>query len=177
MKLSELSDKILEELGSILHKVDEENAERLVEGILSSDQIFLVGMGRSGLVGRSFAMRLMQMGLPVYVVGDVTTPAIGKGDLLIAISGSGETRITHQMISAAKSFGARVFLLTARTTSKIRDISDLVLVLPDSPQPILPLRSAFESAAHTFLDAIVILIMEKTGVTQQEMMKRHSNLE
>jgi len=177
MKLPELSDKILAELGSILHQVDEESAEKLVEGVLSSDQVFLAGMGRSGLVARSFAMRLMQIGLPVYVVGDVTTPAIGKGDLLIAISGSGETRITNHIASAAKSSGASVFLLTARTTSRIGNISDLVLVLPRAPQPILPLMSAFESAAHILLDAVVTLIMEKTGVTQQEMMKRHSNLE
>jgi 6-phospho-3-hexuloisomerase len=177
MKLSELSDKILEELGSILHQVDGANAEKLMEGILSSDRIFLVGMGRSGLVARSFAMRLMQMGFRVYVIGDVTTPAIGKRDLLITISGSGETRITHHVASAAKSLGARVFLLTGRTTSRIEDISDLVLVLPDVPQPILPLRSAFESAVYIFFDAMVILLMEKMGMTQQEMMERHSNLE
>ena len=177
MRLSELSDKILAEFGSILHQVDEESTEKLVEGILSSERIFLVGMGRSGLVARSFAMRLMQIGLQVYVVRDVTTPAIGKGDLLIAISGSGETKTTHHIASVAKSLSARVFLLTIQTKSRIANISDLVIVLPDSPQPILPLRSAFEGAAHIFLDAIVTLIMEKAEITQQEMMQRHSNLE
>ena len=177
MKLSELSDKVLAELGSILHQVDEEGTAKLVQEILPSDRIFLVGMGRSGLIARLFATRLMQMGFPVYIVGDVTTPAIGKGDLLIAISGSGETGITHHVAAAAKSSGARVFLLTARVASKIGGISDLVIVLPNSPQPILPLMSAFESAAHIFLDTVVIVMMEKTGVTQREMMKRHNILE
>ena len=177
MKLLKLSGKILEELGSILRQVHAESAGKLVEGVLSSDRIFLVGMGRSGLVARSFAMRLMQLGLQVYVVGDTTAPAIEERDLLIAISGSGETGITHHIISAAKGFGARVFLLTARNTSKIGDISDLVLVLPDVPQSLLPLRSAFEGAARIFLDTMVILIMEKMGTTQQEMMDRHNNLE
>jgi 6-phospho-3-hexuloisomerase len=177
MNFLEFSDRILEEFSSILHQVHEENVEKLVEEVLSSDQVFIVGMGRSGLVAHSFAMRLMQLGLPVYVVGDTTTPAIGAGDLLIAISGSGETETVYHIVSAAKSFGARIFLLTARTRSSIGDASDLVLVLPNSPQPVLPLRSAFEGVAHILLDAIVVLIMEKTGVTQQEMMKRHSNLE
>jgi 6-phospho-3-hexuloisomerase len=177
MSLSELSDRILRELGHILHQIHEEDVEKMVEGILSSDRVFVTGMGRSGLVAQAFAMRLMQIGFCVYVVGDATTPAIKERDLLIAISASGETAITHHVASAAKSFGARVFLLTIHIRSRIEDISDLVIVLPDSPQPKLPLRSAFETAAHILLEAIVVLIMEKTGVTQQQMMKRHSNLE
>ena len=119
----------------------------------------------------------MQMGLQVYVVGDVTTPAIGKGDLLIVVSGSGETEITHHIASRAKSFGASVFLLTARAASRIGYISDVVLVFPDAPQPVLPLKSPFEDAVYVFLDAVIILIMEKAGITEQEMMRRHSNLE
>lgn len=177
MNLSELSDRILEELSSILHQVHEENVKRLVEGVLSSDRIFIVGTGRSGSVARSFAMRLMQLGLRVHVVGDTTTPAAGTGDLLIAISGSGETEIIRHVVSTAKSFGVRVFLLTAQTRSRIGDVSDLVLVLPNSLLRILPLRSAFESAAHIFLEAVIILIMEETGTTPQDMMERHSNLE
>jgi len=177
MKFSELSDRVLGELGSILHCVDEEAVENLMAGILSSDRIFLAGMGRSGLVTRPYAMRLMQLGLQAYMVGDATTPAIGKGDLLIAVSGSGETRITHHIASAAKGFGARVFLLTGRAASSIGCISDLAIVLPEAPLPVLPLKSAFESAVYIFLDVVTILIMEKTGVTCQQMMERHSNLE
>ncbi len=177
MKFSELSDRVLGELGSILHYVDEETVENLVAGILSSDRIFLAGMGRSGLVIRPYAMRLMQLGLQAYVVGDATSPAIGKSDLLIAVSGSGETRITHHIVSAAKGFGARVFLLTGRAESSIGRISDLVIVLPDAPLPVLPLKSAFEGAVYILLDAVIVLIMEKTGVTCEKMMERHSNLE
>jgi 6-phospho-3-hexuloisomerase len=177
MKFSELSDRVLGELGSILRCVDEEAVENLVAGILSSDRVFLAGMGRSGLVTRPFAMRLMQLGLQAYVVGDATTPAIGKGDLLIAVSGSGETRITYHIASAAESSGARVFLLTGRDASSIGHISDLAIVLPDAPRRVLPLRSAFEGAVYIFLDAVIVLMMEKTGVTCQQMMERHSNLE
>lgn len=177
MRLSELLDRIFGELSSILHQVDEDDTGKLVEGILSADRTFIAGMGRSGLMARPFAMRLMQMGLQAYLVGDPTTPAIGQRDLLVAISGSGETKITHHIVSTAKNFGADVFLLTSRAKSKIADISDLVLVLPNAPQPVLPLGSAFEAATHILLDAVTILIMEEIEVTQQEMMERHSNLE
>jgi len=177
MKFSELSDRIMGELGSVLRQVDEEDVEKLVANILSSTQVFIAGMGRSGLMARPFAMRLMQMGFPVYLVGDATTPAIGHGDLLMAISGSGETKMTYHMAGTAKRLGADVFLLTSQAKSNIGDIADQILVLPNAPQPVLPLKSAFEGAVHILLDAVVILIMERMGVEQQEMMKRHSNLE
>ena len=73
MKFSELLDRILGELGSVLRQVDDEDVEKLVASILSSDQVFIAGMGRSGLMARPFAMRLMQMGFPAYIVGDATT--------------------------------------------------------------------------------------------------------
>ncbi len=177
MKFVELSDKILGELGAILHQVNDENVDRFVDGIISAERIFLTGMGRSGLITRPFAMRLMQLGLRVYIVGDATTPATRDGDLLIAISGSGETKMTQYIASKAKELGAKVFLLTIYEKSSIGDISDLIMILPDSTQPVLPLRSAFESASHIFLEAVVIMIMEKRNITQWEMMERHSNLE
>lgn len=177
MRFSELPDKILTELGSILQQVSEKAVEELIDGILSADRVFITGTGRSGLSARSFAMRLMQIGLRVHVVGEVTTPAIRSKDLLIAISGSGETKITHLIASSAKSFGARVFLLTQRAGSSIGELADLTIVLPCARQPVLPLKSAFESSAYILLDAVIMLIMEKIGVTQQEMMERHSNLE
>lgn len=151
--------------------------QKIVEAILSSDRIFLAGMGRSGLVIRPFAMRLMHLGFQVFVVGDATTPSIGEGDLLIAVSGSGETRITHHIVSAAKNAGARVSLLTACSESSISRISDQVLLLPQSQKPVLPLGSAFEGAFYILLDILINLIMEKNGISQQQMMQQHSNLE
>lgn len=172
-----LFDKILWELDSILRQIHEGNVNEFVNGILSSDRIFLTGMGRSGLITRPFAMRLIQLGINSYIAGDDTTPAISDRDLLIAISGSGETNITKHIVSKAKQLGAKVFLLTIHEKSSIGNISDLIVILPDSPQPVLPLRSAFESASHIFLEGVIMMIMERTGVTEQEMMKRHSNLE
>jgi len=176
-KFPELFDRILAELGSILNQIDLKNAEKLMEGILSSERVFLAGMGRSGLIARAFAMRLMQIGLEVYFVRDITTPAIGKGDLLIVISGSGETGGTHYIASTARSFGARVFLLTSREKSRIGHIADLIFVLPDALERVMPLRSAFENAVYIFLDAVVMMIMAEEGITQEEMMKKHSNLD
>jgi 6-phospho-3-hexuloisomerase len=177
MNFSEFSDKIMDEFNSILQQVDEKSAERMLEGILFSERIFLFGMGRSGLVIYPFAMRLMQMEVQVYMVGDATTPAIRKGDLLIVVSGSGETSVTYHVATRAKSFGAQVYLITCRTESRISGIADLALVLPETARNILPLRSAFEGGVYIFFDVLVNMIMERKGITRDEMMKRHSNLE
>jgi len=172
-----ISDRILTEISSILNQADEEKVLKLVEAILSSERIFLTGLGRSGLVARSFAIRLMHLGFKVLIVGEVTTPAIKKGDLLVAISGSGETAIVKHIVSKAKELGAVIFLITSKTNTSIGEISDQVLILPEIEKPILPLKSAFEAVTYILLDATIVMIMQKTGVTSQEMMERHSNLE
>ncbi len=177
MKFSWISDKILGEINSILDQVGDEEVENLVNLLLKSERIFVSGLGRSGLVARSFAMRLMHLGLKVLVVGDITTPAIGTGDLLIAISGSGETCIIQHIVQKSKELNATILLITSKENASIAEISDHVLVLPDIKEPVLPLKSAFEAATYILLDTAVIIVMDKTGITSGEMMQRHSNLE
>ena len=79
------------EVTAILDRVDDAGAAAMVGAILGVERVFVVALGRSGMLARMFAMRLMQIGLTAHVVGDVTTPAIAPGDLLVAISGSGRT--------------------------------------------------------------------------------------
>lgn len=178
MNFSYLTNKVLSELNSVLSQIDEKAVDKLCDIIVSAERIFLAGMGRSGLVARSFAMRLMHAGFQAYVVGDVTTPSIDEGDLLIAISGSGETQIIKYIADRAKSFGAYVLLITSTPKkSTISEISDFNIILPKSDQPILPLKSAFEASAFIFLDIVVMMIMNKKGLTESQMMKKHSNLE
>ena len=80
-----------QQLTDCLSRVNESQLDALGEAILSADRIFVTGAGRSLLALRAIAMRFMHLGLTAYVVGDVTTPAFGAGDLLIAGSGSGTT--------------------------------------------------------------------------------------
>jgi 6-phospho 3-hexuloisomerase len=140
-------------LESMVEAQNESQKEQLVEAVLSSDRIFLTGSGISEPVARSAAMKLMQLGFQAYVAGDATMPAIEKGDLLIAISGSGRTVITYNIVSAAKSSRARVALLTSQPTSPIGDISNLVFALgPD-----------FYEEVGFFVDELVTLITKKRG--------------
>ena len=84
-------EEIVQGIQSSLKLLEEKQVEKLLKVIVDSNKILIVGQGRSGLVGRAFAMRLMHLGLSVYVVGETITPSIEMGDLLFAISGSGRT--------------------------------------------------------------------------------------
>ena len=108
------SEEILSGARKAMTELDLEKVEKFVQHILDSKtkKIFVVGQGRSGFVGRAFALRLMNMGLAVYFLGETVTPAAGKDDLIIAISGSGTTKIMLTGSSTAKEIGARVVAVT-----------------------------------------------------------------
>ena len=93
---------VVDEIRATLAETDEEQIRDLVQAILDANRIFVGGAGRSLLMIRTFAMRLMHLGLVSHVVGETITPSIEPGDLLIVASGSGQTRTTL-MVEAARS--------------------------------------------------------------------------
>lgn len=93
--------KILAELDIILNSIDEKQTECLVDKILAikgtDKKVYIAGVGRSSLMIRSFAMRLMHLDITVYVVGETVTPAIQEGDLLILGSGLRRNKHAHRL--------------------------------------------------------------------------------
>jgi 6-phospho-3-hexuloisomerase len=183
MKL--IINTVSEEIQMVLSKVKEEEANALSKELKAAKRVFVTGEGRSGLMGKAIAMRLMHGGFTVYVIGETITPSIEKDDLLIAISGSGTTGSIFQFASKSKEIGARVFLVTTNKDSKIGSISDGVLIipaatkyrLPEEPKTIQPLGNQFDQAVHLVLDAVIIGTLQVNGSINDEMNKRHANLE
>jgi 6-phospho-3-hexuloisomerase len=178
---------VANEISTVLSNVKEEEALKLVTELRKAKRIFVLGEGRSGLMGKAFAMRLMHGGYHVYVVGETITPSIEAGDLLVVISGSGSTDSIFHFIEKAKKVGAKVFLVTTNRESKIASISNEMLVIPaatkyrrrNEPQTIQPLGNQFDQSVHLLLDAIIIysLQIETNEQLNEEMRKRHTNLE
>ena len=83
-------ETIVNEIESVLRHLDTDHVNHIAASLLQAPRIFVVGEGRSGLMGRAFAMRLMHLGATSYVVGETITPAIQEHDVLVAISGSGK---------------------------------------------------------------------------------------
>lgn len=169
---------------------------QLVDMLDETKRVFIIGAGRSGLVGRFFAMRLMHLGGVVHVVGDTTTPATGEGDLLVAISGSGKTPTTVHIAQMAKAAGAQVVSLCLKSapSSPLAEVSDLVirldrrtnnhlrLVYPPTEAPevrasITPMGTVFELATLVYLESLVAELIRRRQVMEHELKLRHANLE
>src|SRR5574343_1018839 len=110
---------IINKISSILEATPDGHDKALVDMLDQAKRVFISGAGRSKLVGNFFAMRLMHGGYDVSVVGEIVTPSIKNGDLLIVISGSGETEQLVAFTKKAKEVGAKICLISAKDDSTI----------------------------------------------------------
>ena len=186
-KASELSAAIIAELQESLVSVHDGQAELLASKICAAKRVFLTGAGRSLLMVRACAMRLMQLGLTVYVPGEVVTPSIQKGDLLIVASGSGETATVTLMAQKAKAVGAELALITIVADSTMGRLADTVITVDaastkvaDNQKTSIQLgASLFEISVLLLLEAIVMLVVDQKQIADPNrlLMKNHANLE
>jgi 6-phospho-3-hexuloisomerase len=180
-----LSTVVPREIERVIAAVSAEQVEALMQAITDADGVFVCGAGRSMLMMQAFAMRLVHLGMQAYVVGETITPAIGPGDLLIAGTGSGQTRITLAMMEAAHARRATTAALTAHPLSPIGMAADLVVEIPtpvtvarDAQRAsVQPPGSLFEQCLLVLCDTMVMLFMQRLGVTEEEMRARHTKLE
>lgn len=185
MSTSVYASNIIEELRRAVDKISVDETEHLVNLIVHAEKVFVAGAGRSGLMGRAFAMRLMHLGIQAYVVGETVTPGIGPKDLLIIGSGSGETQSLIGMATKAKHLGATVALVTIHPNSTLGRLS-VTVQLPgsskdagdrESTATIQPMASMFEQMLMILFDAVVLRLMDQTGQDTGQMFGRHANLE
>lgn len=175
-------------------KLDTTSVNKMVDEIIGTKRVFLMGAGRSSLAARAFAMRLMHMGFNVYVVGETTTPAVQPDDMVIAISGSGETPSIANLGAIAKKIGSKLTTVTSNMDSTLGKLSDIVVIIPGRPKEdviyedyherrmigypqLAPLGTLFEISAIIFLDAVVSELMVKKGVSEEELKSRHTVFE
>jgi len=157
--------------------------DNVVDCIVGAARVFVAGNGRSGLIARSFAMRLMHLGFEVHVAGDVTTPSITSGDLLIIASGSGETGSQIGMSKKAKEVSAKLVLFTTAPESSIAAIADFTVIIPaqtkhsNSAVSLQPMGSLFEQTLLIVFDETVMRLIECTNTNLANMRSRHANLE
>lgn len=175
---------IMAELQAAADQVADEQLEQLAEAIADSGRIFVAGAGRSGLMMRAFAMRLMHLGLDVYVVGETVTRSIAKGDLLLIGTGSGETRSLIPMAEKARSLEATVATLTLSASSTIGRLAHLNVQLPGVPKnqldqeaSIQPMGSLFEQILLVVCDTVILKMMQKQRSSGSAMYGNHANLE
>ena len=181
---------------SIANGISDEDVEGLLREIQEAKRVYVMGAGRSGLVARAFAMRLMHLGLTSYVVGETVTPAVKSDDLVVVFSGSGETKTVADIAESAKAIGARLCLITSRRDSRIGRIADCCVVIESrrdeegdehaefeirqmlgKHKSFAPLGTLFETASVIFADAVISRLMEIRGINIETLKGRHVNIE
>ncbi len=185
MRAADPAARILSEVSVVLAGVSRTATERFLDRLLGADQIFIAARGRTGLVAGAFAMRLMHLGLRVFIVGGITTPKIGPRDLLVACSGSGAARTVSQMISIARRARAAIAFLSYTPSSPTARAATVFIRIPTSNlrargtarHTVQPLGSLFEQALFVYLDSVVLRLMERLRVPADDMAARHTNLE
>jgi 6-phospho-3-hexuloisomerase len=167
-----------------------------LQEILKADRIYVMGAGRSGLVAKAFAMRLMHLGFTAYVVGETVTPAMRPNNLLVIFSGSGQTKTIADIAETSHVVGGRIALITSNRESRIARIADVIVIIENQRDKVgdetaefevrqmtgeygsfAPLGTLFETAAMVFADACISMLMEISKIDEKELKNRHANIE
>lgn len=185
---------IVEHVNQISPRISEEKVNKFIEMIEKANKVYVYGAGRSGLVAQAFAMRLMHLGIKVHVVGEITTPAIEKGDIFITVSGSGETTSVVNYAAIAKKVGAKIIGITSYPESTLGKIADLVLVVPGrvveagskeynirqmkgEHYTLTPLGTLFEISVLILLDSLIAEMMARLRKSEEDLKARHATIE
>ena len=175
---------VQEELAATVAGIDAQQLVDLSGQLRTAERVFVAGAGRSGLVLRMAAMRLMHLGLTVHVVGDTTTPAIRPRDLLLVASGSGTTSGVVNAAETAEKVGANIAAMTTNAQSPLATLADVLVIIPaaqktdhESGVSLQYSGSLFEQALFLSTEAVFQTLWGTTNEPAEQLWRRHANLE
>jgi len=194
MPVKSAMKQIAEHVHKTVEHLNDGEVEGMVDEVLKAKSVFVVGAGRSGLVGKAFAMRLVQLGITAHVIGETTSPAVKKSDLLIAVSGSGRTSQVVHVAQIAKDLGVKILTITSYPEEKLGKLSDHIVTIKGRTKvdiedsytksqlkgefsSLTPLGTLFEDTVMIFFDGVIAKLMIELGKGEKYMKKRHASLE
>jgi len=172
---------VVEEITSHIRcmAVDEKEITQFKNYLDEASRIFICGFGESELVGKAFASRLQGLHHDVFVITDTIVPAMSKKDIMVAISGSGDTEPTLTLAQKAHEIGAKILSITSFPDSPLAQISDQVIKIPGrikpktkdyierrvsgEYEPLTPFSALFEISTRIFLEGIIVELAENGG--------------
>lgn len=176
-------DDVVKEVDTVMAMVDLEQIHQAETLIQKDKRIFILGAGRSGLMAKGFAMRLMHIGFTVFVIGETITPSIQEDDILVSVSGSGQTQRVLELTKKAKRDGIKVVAVTSKADSPLAQLGNTIIIVPGATkngygvQSIQLLSTLFDQSVHITLDVLCLEISRRNHVTNAEAKGVHSNLE
>mgnify|MGYP001317694955 CR=1 FL=1 len=166
----------------ILGMVTREEIAQVIHAFFKAKRVFVYGAGRSGLVAKAFAIRLVHLGFQTFVIGETIGAPVKKGDLVCIVSGSGETIPAVMTAEIAKKLGATLMVITGRKNSRITTFADIAIILAadcteKERKQFAPLGTLFEASTWILLDGIIAELMKNKKETEESMRSRHATLE
>jgi 6-phospho 3-hexuloisomerase len=179
---SESIQYIQRKINDILEKVSKDDIKKVRNLFLKSNRIFVYGAGRSGLVAKAFAIRLVHLGFQTFVIGETITAPVQKEDLVVIISGSGETIPAVMTAEIANNLEANVISITAKKKSEIAKFADITLYISagcdeEERKRYAPLGTLFEASVWILLDGLIASLLDSKKETEEVMRSRHATLE
>lgn len=177
-------ESILTENQLLVSKLSSAQIGSVIDAIRKAKRLFFMGTGRSGLALKMAAMRFMHLGFEVYIVGEIVTPSIMEGDVLLLASGSGSTSTVVIAAQKAKKAKATVVAFTTTNDSPLTQYADQILLIPAAQKTdfsenvsVQYAGSLFEQFTLIVLDGIFTSLWQHAGLTKEELWPRHANLE
>ncbi len=165
---------------AIADRLDENFAQAVELLSETKARVIVIGMGKSGLIGRKIAATLSSCGTPAMFIhpaeaGHGDLGMIMADDIIIAISYSGDTKEIIDLLDFVKRIGVKLIAITGIKSSKLAQNSDVVLEAKVSreaePRGLVPTASSTASLAMG--DALAIALMEKKGFREQDFLSVH----
>ena len=154
---------------------------RAVQAMLDCrGRVVVMGMGKSGHVGRKIAATLASTGTPAFFVhpaeashGDLGM--VQPGDVLLAISNSGESDELAALLPALRRLGVTLVAMTGRPDSTLADHADLVLssAVDQEACPLNLAPTASTTAQMALGDALAVALLDARGFREEDFARSH----
>lgn len=165
---------------SLVDRLDEVflRAVELLHGCCG--KVVVTGMGKSGLIGRKIAATLSSTGTPAFFLhaGDAVHGDLGmvmKGDVVLAVSNSGETEEILKLLPHFKLNGLKVVVMTGKPDSTLGKAGDAVIDVGVNEEacPLGLAPTASTTASLAMGDALAVVLLEKKGFKEEDFAVRH----
>lgn len=160
---------------ALIDRIDESFVEAVDILHSCAGKVIVTGMGKSGLIGKKIAATLASTGTPALYMnpaegshGDIGM--ISKGDVVLAISNSGDTEEIVRILPTLKRLDIKIIAMTGNSKSMLSRVSDISLdvSVKEEACPMGLAPTASTTAALAMGDALAITLLNKKGFTQED---------
>ncbi len=170
----------LKAVRALLDKAFDHAVETIVETLKQRGKIVIVGIGKSGNIGQKIAATLTSTGSTAVILNSVDAlhgdvGIINDGDVILALSYSGESEELLNLLPALKRFSIKIISLTGSLKSALARHSDVALNVK-VPKEACPFNLAPTSSTTAMLvmgDALAMAVLQARGFKQKDFAKYH----